>query len=75
MTHCPRPGVFPTVSEEVAWNVAGYLLAWRAVLGHGVRSVEFSTGRSKYMLKPGAEMSATLDFLRDQAEMWAREES
>lgn len=66
--------VFPTVSEEVAWHVAGYLLAWRIVMGPGVGSVEYSTGRSKYMLERGKETGATLDFLTDQVEILARGE-
>ncbi|KAK1142799.1 hypothetical protein N8T08_007233 [Aspergillus melleus] len=66
--------VFPTESEEVAWHVAGYPLAWRIVMGPGVGSVEHSTGRSKYMLERGTETGATLDFWTDQTEILARGE-
>ncbi|RAH66076.1 uncharacterized protein BO66DRAFT_394936 [Aspergillus aculeatinus CBS 121060] len=36
---------FATVAEEVAWNVAGYLLAWRIAMAPDVGRIEFSAGR------------------------------
>ncbi|KAJ6148650.1 hypothetical protein N7497_010632 [Penicillium chrysogenum] len=58
--------VFLTASEEVAWNVAGFLLAWRITLAPQVGRIEFSAGCSKYLLEKGKETSATLQFLQDQ---------
>lgn len=58
--------LFVTASKEVAWNVAGYLLAWRIILDPEVGSVEFTAGHSKYLLERGKEMSVTLGFLKDQ---------
>ncbi|KAL1863445.1 hypothetical protein Plec18167_000539 [Paecilomyces lecythidis] len=63
--------VFSTVSEEVAWNVAGYLLAWRIAIAPQIGSVEFSAGRSEYLLKRGRETSVTRQFLEDQAKLLA----
>ncbi|PLB54529.1 hypothetical protein P170DRAFT_432172 [Aspergillus steynii IBT 23096] len=66
--------VFPTVLEEIAWCVAGYLLAWRIAMGDGVGGVEFSAGDSTYLLAPGREKRATLEFLTDQARLLSRGE-
>ncbi|KAJ9303052.1 hypothetical protein DTO271G3_426 [Paecilomyces variotii] len=66
--------VFSTVSEEVAWNVAGYLLAWRIAIAPQIGSVEFSVGHSKYSLERGKEPSVTLDFLKDQVKLLAERE-
>lgn len=66
--------VFLTASEEVAWNVAGYLLAWRITLGPQIGSVEYSTGDSKYLLELGKETSVTLEFLQDQIEFLVKGE-
>ncbi|CAI7638637.1 unnamed protein product [Penicillium glandicola] len=52
--HAP---VFSDRIEQVAWNVAGYLLAWRIVLGPGV---------GNYLLATGNESAVTECFLRDQ---------
>lgn len=55
--------VFLTASEEVAWNVAGFLLAWRITLAPQVGSIEYSVGCEKYLLEKGMESSVTLQFL------------
>ncbi|RAL14385.1 uncharacterized protein BO97DRAFT_386962 [Aspergillus homomorphus CBS 101889] len=65
---------FATVAEEVAWNVAGYLLAWRIAMAPQVGRIELSVGDSKYLIEKGKETSVTLEFLRDQAEMLAKGE-
>ncbi|OJJ96885.1 hypothetical protein ASPACDRAFT_63205 [Aspergillus aculeatus ATCC 16872] len=65
---------FATVTEEVAWNVAGYLLAWRIAMAPDVGRIELSAGVSKYMLEKGNETSVTLSFLRVQAELLAKGE-
>ena len=62
---------FPTAAEEVAWNVAGFLLAWRIVMAPQVGRIEFSAGCSKYDLEKGKETDVTLAFLRDQVEILA----
>jgi hypothetical protein len=61
--------VFLTASEEVAWNVAGFLLAWRITLAPQVGRIEFSAGGSKYILEKGKETSVTLQFLQDQVDI------
>lgn len=63
--------VFLTVSEEVAWNVAGFLLAWRITLAPQVGRIEFSAGCSKYLIEKGKETSATLQFLQNQVDILA----
>ncbi|KXG47447.1 uncharacterized protein PGRI_013170 [Penicillium griseofulvum] len=63
---------FLTASEEVAWNVAGFLLAWRITLAPQVASIEYSPGSSKYLLKKGKETSVTLQFLQDQVDILAK---
>ncbi|RAO71711.1 uncharacterized protein BHQ10_007723 [Talaromyces amestolkiae] len=79
---CDDPGdysvhVFPTVAEEVAWNVAGFLLAWRIALAPHVGSVELAVGRDKYLLKKGddTENEVTYKFLENQAEVLAKKET
>lgn len=71
---CDDPGdysvdVFPTVMEEVAWNVAGLLLAWRVALAPHVGSVEFGVGREKHVLRKGENVENVViySFLEDQA--------
>lgn len=64
--------VFPSVSEEVAWNVAGFLLAWRITLAGQVGRIEFSAGCSKYLLEKGKETSVTFQFLQDQVDILAK---
>jgi hypothetical protein len=64
--------VFPTTSSEVAWNVAGFLLAWRITMAPEVGRIEFSAGYSKYFLERGKETSVTLKFLQDQVDMLAK---
>jgi hypothetical protein len=59
--------VFHTAAEQVAWQVAGYLLAWRITRSPQVGSVEYSLGREKYVLEQGRESDVTLAFLEDQA--------
>ncbi|KAJ5913814.1 hypothetical protein N7504_002697 [Penicillium tannophilum] len=63
---------FPTGSEEVAWNVAGFLLAWRIVMAPEVGRLEFTAGSSKYLLEKGKETSTTLEFLQDQLDILAK---
>lgn len=63
--------VFLNASEEVAWNVAGYLLAWRIAISPQVGSIRYSAGRSKYLLEKGNEMSVTVQFLKDQTAILA----
>jgi hypothetical protein len=55
----------------VAWNVAGFLLAWRIAMAPDVGGIEFmaASGSSSYILKKGEETSVTLSFLRDQVDM------
>ncbi|PLB48907.1 hypothetical protein P170DRAFT_436583 [Aspergillus steynii IBT 23096] len=65
---------FPTASEEVAWNVAGFLLAWRIALAPEVGRIEFSAGGSKYLLEKGEETSAALRFLQDQVDILTKGE-
>ncbi|KAJ5727370.1 hypothetical protein N7493_005190 [Penicillium malachiteum] len=64
--------IFPTPSEEVAWNVAGFLLAWRMVLAPEVGKIEFNAGNSEYSLVKGKETSVTLAFLQDQVDILAK---
>ena len=66
--------VFPSVWEEVAWAVAGFLLAWRIAVAPQVGSVEYSAGISKYLLQGGKETSVTIDFLKNQVELLAKRE-
>lgn len=63
--------IFATVSEEVAWNVTGYLLAWRIASEPHIGSIQFSADRTKYLLERGKETSITLDFLKGQVEILA----
>lgn len=65
--------VFLTASEEVAWNVAGFLLAWRITLAPQVGSIEYSVGCEKYLLEKGMVSSVTLQFLQDQVDILAKE--
>ena len=58
--------VFLTAAEQVAWQIAGYLLAWRIVRSPQVGSVEYSLGSKKYVLEQGKESNITLAFLEDQ---------
>jgi hypothetical protein len=58
--------VFLTAAEQVAWQIAGYLLAWRIVRSPQVGSVEYSQGGKKYVLEQGRESDITLAFLEDQ---------
>lgn len=61
--------IFLTTSEEVAWNVAGFLLAWRIALAPQVGRIEFSAGCSQYFLEKGQETDVTLKFLQDQVDI------
>ncbi|KAJ5200004.1 hypothetical protein N7491_009199 [Penicillium cf. griseofulvum] len=61
--------IFLTASEEVAWNVAGILLAWRITLAPQVGSIEYSTGYLKYLLGKGKETNVTLQLLQDQVDI------
>jgi hypothetical protein len=58
--------VFLTAAEQVAWQIAGYLLAWRIVRSPQVGSVEYSQGGKKYVLEQGRESDITLAFLEAQ---------
>lgn len=60
---------FSTASEEVAWNVAGFLLAWRITMAPEVGRIEFTAGHSKYGLENGKETSVTLAFLQGQVDI------
>jgi hypothetical protein len=64
--------IFPTASEEVAWNVAGSWLTWRITMAPQVGRIEFSAGCSKYLLEKGKETSVTLTFLQDQLDILAK---
>ena len=59
--------VFVTATEQVAWQVAGYLLAWRIAKSSKVGSVEYSPAKEKYLLELGKESEITKQFLEDQA--------
>lgn len=79
---CDDPGdysvhVFPTATEEVAWNVAGFLLAWRIAMAPHVGSIELAVGREKYLLKKGDDTGnwVTYTFLEDQAVFLAKKET
>ncbi|KAJ5459650.1 uncharacterized protein N7458_001202 [Penicillium daleae] len=61
-----RSSVFFSAEEEVSWNVAGYLLAWRIAMAPDVGLVEYSTSRSQYILQTGKETSITMQFLKEQ---------
>ncbi|KAJ5457183.1 hypothetical protein N7530_012457 [Penicillium desertorum] len=65
-----RAPVFSDRIEQVTWNVAGYMLAWRIVLGPGVGSVVYTPGSTDYLLERGNE-SVTKRFLGDQIELLA----
>ncbi|KAJ6185070.1 hypothetical protein N7519_006371 [Penicillium mononematosum] len=65
-----RAPVFSDRTEQVAWNVAGYMLAWRIVLGPGVGSVVYTAGSTDYLLERGNEL-VTERFLGDQIELLA----
>ncbi|KAL2695190.1 hypothetical protein AAEP93_003943 [Penicillium crustosum] len=66
--HAP---VFAGRIEQVAWNVAGYMLAWRIVLSPGVGSIEYTPGFTDYLLQRGKESTVMEGFLRDQIELFA----
>ncbi|CAG7935407.1 unnamed protein product [Penicillium nalgiovense] len=63
-----RAPVFSDRIEQMAWNVAGYMLAWRIVLGPGVGSVVYTAGSTDHLLERGNE-SVTERFLGDQIEL------
>lgn len=58
--------VFFSAEEEVSWNVAGYLLAWRIAMAPDARLVEYSTRQFQYILQTGNETSITMQFLKEQ---------
>lgn len=66
--------VFLSVSEEVPWKVAGYLLAWRIAISPQIGSIEYSAGHSTYLIEKGNETSVTVTFLQDQMELLAKGE-
>ncbi|OQD81430.1 hypothetical protein PENANT_c027G04838 [Penicillium antarcticum] len=57
---------------DVAWNVAGLMLAWRIAMAPQVGRIEFSTGDSKYFTEKGKETSVTSVFLQEQADIVAK---
>ena len=61
------PSVFFTTAEDVAWNVAGFLLAWRIALAPHVGSVTYLSDCKEYLLEKGNATDVTLRFLADQA--------
>jgi hypothetical protein len=65
-----RGPVFSDRTEEVAWNVAGYMLAWGILLAPGVGSVVYTAGSTDYLLERGNGL-ATERFLGDQIELLA----
>jgi hypothetical protein len=65
-----RAPVFSDRIEQVTWNVAGYMLAWRIFLGPGVGSVVYTPGSTDYLLERGNE-SVTKRFWGDQIELLA----
>ncbi|KAJ6140157.1 hypothetical protein N7471_006643 [Penicillium samsonianum] len=64
--------VFSDRIEQVAWNVAGYMLAWRILLGPGVGSIEYTAGSTDYLLERGNEVAVTERFLGDQIGLLAK---
>ncbi|KAH8690006.1 hypothetical protein BGW36DRAFT_390066 [Talaromyces proteolyticus] len=58
--------VFPSVLDEVTWNVAGYLLAWRIAISREVGSIRYSAGHSEYLLINGSETIVTIQVLNHQ---------
>lgn len=66
--------VFATVREEIAWRIAGYLLAWRVAIADEVGSVEYSPGKGRFILERGKETEATVAFLNEQLELLTRQE-
>lgn len=66
--------VFVNASEEVGWNVAGYLLAWGILTSPQVGSIQYSAGHSKYLLERGKETSITVRLLKDKMELLAKGE-
>ncbi|KAG2413506.1 hypothetical protein HFD88_002695 [Aspergillus terreus] len=66
--------VFSTITEEVAWNVAGYLLAWRITMSPQIGSLEYTVGKAKCLLCRGEETAVTTQFLKDQVELLAKKE-
>lgn len=61
-----RQVFFKGVNDEVAWHVAGYLLAWRIASSPHVGSISYSPGQSDYRVEKGNETSVTVKFLEDQ---------
>ncbi|KAJ5352179.1 hypothetical protein N7541_002997 [Penicillium brevicompactum] len=64
-----QASVFATVSESVAWNVAGYLLAWRITMAPEVDRIELSAGTKNSLLKKGKgreeDTKITKEFFED----------
>lgn len=61
--------VFGTVEEEVAWCVAGFLLAWRVTFAPQIGSVQYGPGRKRYFVPGERQLPATMGFLKDQVEL------
>ncbi len=59
--------VFVTTTEQVARQVAGYLLAWRIANSLKVGSVKYSPAKEKCLLERGKESDVTKQFVEDQA--------
>lgn len=62
-----QASVFPTRSESVAWDVAGYLLAWRITMAPEIDRIELSAGSRKWILRKdsGEETKLTREFFED----------
>ncbi|CAI7670499.1 unnamed protein product [Penicillium bialowiezense] len=59
-----KASVFANTSENVAWEVAGYLLAWRMAMSPDVESIEYNAGGKEWMLQKdkGEETKLTKEF-------------
>ncbi|KAJ5669817.1 hypothetical protein N7462_010887 [Penicillium macrosclerotiorum] len=69
---------FTSPREEAAWNVTGFLLAWRIVrhcpAGSSI-TYEYKAGGPQFKLEEGSESSIASRFLKDQAAILAKERS
>lgn len=79
---CDEPGdysvhVFVDAIEEVSWNVAGYLLAWRIALAPEIGSVEYKVSSGKYIITTDDDVlnDVTSSFVKDQNIILAKGQS
>lgn len=57
--------VFATVEEEVAWNIAGYLLAWRLTFAPEIGSAQYyGLGNSRSFVVGENQLPSTVGFLK-----------